>query len=91
MSAPSAIVISGVTDVTSRLPSHPKYYSFWFEISYEYEQQPIFSFFKFHVCISTLLKIILCMLVFCLHVYLFEGGKSLGTGPADSCELLCGC
>ena len=34
---------------------------------------------------------ILCALVFYLHVCLYEGVRSPGTGDTDSCELTCGC
>jgi hypothetical protein len=33
---------------------------------------------------------ILCALVFCLHVYLYEDVRSLGTAVTDSCKLPCG-
>ena len=35
--------------------------------------------------------LILCALVFCLHVCLCEGVRAPGTGVTDSCELPCGC
>lgn len=34
---------------------------------------------------------LLCALVFCLHVYLFEGVRTPGVGVTDSGELPCGC